>query len=242
MTRARTQASKLSRALKNLGAKVVECPTIKIVAPSDNFAAIDAAIEKIRDFDWIIFTSANGVEKFFERLKIHGLDARALNKIAAIGSATAEKLLNFGIIADVVPKDFVAESLADSLKNLVAGKKILLARAESARNVLPEALKSFGAEVLVVPTYKTESEIPIQLDFDYINLITFTSSSTVENFVGIYGVELLKKIPCAAIGSITAQTLENFGVIADVIAEEFTIDGLVDAIKNFYGGNHNENY
>ena len=235
VTRARTQASKLSKALKNLGAQVVECPTIKIVAPSDNFAAIDAAIEKIRDFDWIIFTSANGVEKFFERLRIYGLDARALNKIAAIGSATAEKLSSFGIIADVVPKDFIAESLADALKNFVDGKKILLARAEEARDILPESLKNFGAEVIVAPAYKTVSEVSAQIDFDSIDLITFTSSSTVKNFVAAHGVAALKKIPSAAIGSITAQTLKNFGVTPAVVAKKFTIEGLVEAIKKFYG-------
>ena len=235
VTRARTQSSKLSKALKNLGAQVVECPTIKIVAPSDNFAAIDAAIEKIRDFDWIIFTSANGVEKFFERLRIYGLDARALNKIAAIGSATAEKLSSFGIIADVVPKDFIAESLADALKNFVDGKKILLARAEEARDILPESLKNFGAEVIVAPAYKTVSEVSAQIDFDSIDLITFTSSSTVKNFVAAHGVAALKKIPSAAIGSITAQTLKNFGVTPAVVAKKFTIEGLVEAIKKFYG-------
>ena len=237
VTRARNQASKLSNALKNLGAEVIEAPTIKIVAPSDNYLAADEAIKNLRGFDWIIFTSANGVEKFFERLKLHEFDSRALNKIAAIGSATAEKLLNFGIIADVVPKDFVAESLAESLKDLVADKRILLARAEVAREILPEALKNFGANVEVVPIYKTVSETPAQIDFDSINMVTFTSSSTVENFIASYGVEVLKKIPCAAIGSITAQTLKNFGVEVAVIAEEFTIAGLVEAIKDFYGGN-----
>ncbi len=236
VTRARAQASKLSRALKNLGAEVLECPTIKIAAPSDNFAAADAAIKNLRGFDWIIFTSANGVEKFFERLKIHGLDARALKKVAAIGSATAEKLLNFGIIADVVPKDFVAESLADALKNFVADKKILLARAEVARDILPESLKNFGAEVTIAPIYKTVREIPAQIDFDSIDLITFTSSSTAENFVAAYGVAPLQKIKSAAIGTITAQTLKNFGVTPAVVAEEFTINGLVDAVKKFYGG------
>ena len=231
VTRARAQASKLSSALKNLGAQVVECPTIKIVAPSDNFSAIDTAIKNLRGFDWIIFTSANGVEKFFERLKAHGLDARALNKVAAIGSATAQKLSDCGIIADVVPKNFVAESLAESLKDFVAGKKILLARAEIARDVLPDMLKTFGANVTVAPVYKTVPEMPAQIDFDTIDLITFTSSSTVENFVAAYGVP---KIPAAAIGPITAQTLKNFDVTPAVIAEEFTISGLVDAIKNFY--------
>lgn len=233
VTRARAQASKLSSALKNLGAAVVECPTIKITAPSDNFSAIDAAIKILRGFDWIIFTSANGVEKFFERLKVHGLDARALNKVAAIGSATAEKLSSFGILADVVPENFIAESLAASLKNFVAGKKILLARAEVARDVLPDALKTFGAEVTIAPVYKTVPEIAAQIDFDSIDLVTFTSSSTVENFVAAYGVP---KIPAAAIGPITARTLKNFGVTPAVVAEEFTIGGLVDVIKNFYGG------
>ncbi|MBQ6297176.1 MAG: uroporphyrinogen-III C-methyltransferase [Selenomonadaceae bacterium] len=232
VTRARAQASKLSSVLKNLGAEIVECPTIKIVAPSDNYLAADAAIKNLRGFDWIIFTSANGVEKFFERLKLHGLDARALNKVAAIGSATAEKLLNFGIIADVVPKDFVAESLADSLKDLVVDKKVLLARAEVARDILPESLKTFGAEVTVAPIYKTEIEPPAQIDFDSIDLVTFTSSSTVKNFVAAYGVP---KIPTAAIGPITAQTLKNFDVTPAVVAEEFTIGGLVEAIKKFYG-------
>lgn len=232
VTRARAQASKLSSALKNLGADVIEAPTIKITAPSDNYKAADTAIKNLRGFDWIIFTSANGVEKFFERLKVHGLDARALNKVAAIGSATAEKLSNFGIIADVVPKDFVAESLADALKNFVDGKKVLLARAEVARNVLPDALKNFGANVEVAPIYKTEAETPAQIDFYSVDLITFTSSSTVENFVAAYGVP---KIPCAAIGPITAQTLKNFGVTPAIVAEEFTIDGLVKAIEDFYG-------
>ena len=233
VTRARSQTSKLSRALQNLGAEVIECPTIKIVPPSDDFTAIDAAIKNLRGFDWIIFTSANGVDKFFERLRLYGLDARALNKVAAIGSATAEKLLNFGIIADIVPKDFIAESLADSLKELVNGQKVLLARAEVAREVLPEALKNFGAEVTIVPAYKTVSEVPAQINFDSIDLITFTSSSTAENFIAAYGVEPLQKIPSAAIGTITAQTLENFGVKPAIVAKEFTIDGLVEAIKNF---------
>ena len=241
VTRARAQASKLSSALKNFGAEVVECPTIKIVAPSDNFRLLDAAIKNLHGFDWIIFTSANGVEKFFERLKVHGLDARALNKVAAIGSATAEKLLTFGIIADVVPKDFVSESLAEALKNFVGGKKILLARAEDACDVLPDALKNFGAEVEVVPAYKTLPEVAAQIDFDSIDLVTFTSSSTVKNFIAAYGVDRLKKIPSAAIGSITSQTLQSFGVTAAVVAKEFTIGGLVEAIKKFYGGNHETN-
>ena len=233
VTRARAQASKLSSTLQDLGAEVVECPTIRIAPPSDNFRLIDEAIKNLRGFDWTILTSANGVEKFFERLKLHGLDARALNKVAAIGSATAEKLSSFGIIADVVPKNFIAESLADSLKEFVGGKKVLLARAEVARDVLPEMLKTFGAEVTIAPVYQTLAESPAQIDFDSIDLITFTSSSTVENFVAAYGVEPLKKIPSAAIGTITAQKLVSFDITVAIVAKEFTINGLVDAIKIF---------
>lgn len=233
VTRARAQASKLSSELRALGAEVVECPTIRIAPPSDDFRMLDAAIENLRGFDWTIFTSANGVEQFFARLKLHGLDSRALNKVAAIGSATAEKLSSCGIIADVVPKNFVAESLADSLKEFVGGKKVLLARAEEARDVLPDMLKTFGADVTIAPAYRTLAETPAQIDFDTPDLITFTSSSTVKNFVAAYGVEPLKKIPSAAIGTITAQTLEGFSITPAVVAKEFTIGGLVDAVKNF---------
>ena len=234
VTRARAQASKLSAKLQALGANVVECPTIKIAPPSDEFRQLDAAIKILREFDWTIFTSANGVEKFFARLKVHGLDARALNKVAAIGSATADKLSTCGIVADVVPKNFVAESLADALKPFVDGKKVLIARAEIARDVLPDALKSFGADVTVAPAYKTLTESPVPIDFDAIDLATFTSSSTVENFVAAHGVHALKKFPSAAIGTITARTLKKFGVEAAVVADEFTIDGLVAAIKDFF--------
>ena len=234
VTRARAQASKLSAKLQALGANVVECPTIKIAPPSDEFRQLDAAIKILREFDWTIFTSANGVENFFARLKVHGLDARALNKVAAIGSATAEKLSTFGIVADVVPKNFVAESLADALKPFVDGKKVLIARAEIARDVLPDALKNFGADVTVAPAYKTLPETSTPIDFDTVDLATFTSSSTVENFVAAHGVDALKKFPSAAIGTITARTLKKFGVEAAVVADEFTIDGLVDAIQAFF--------
>ncbi len=236
VTRARSQASKLSSELRSLGAEVVECPTIRIAPPSDDFRMLDTAIENLRGFDWTIFTSANGVEQFFARLKLHELDSRALNKVAAIGSATAEKLSGYGIIADVVPKNFVAESLAESLKDLVGGKKVLLARAQEARDVLPDMLKTFGAAVTIAPAYRTLAETPAQIAFDALDLITFTSSSTVKNFVAAYGVEPLKKIPSAAIGTITAQTLKDFGITPAVIAKEFTIGGLVAAVKNFYGG------
>ena len=236
VTRTRAQASKLTRQLENLGADVLEFPTIKIVPPSDKFKSLDAAISNIKNFDWIIFTSANGVEKFFERLKIAKLDARALSasKIAVIGSGTAEKLLGYNLIPDLIPAEFRAESLVDALKNSVRGKNILIARAEVARDILPTELKNFGANVTVAAAYKTVADTPPEIDFSEIDMATFTSSSTVENFVAAAGVDALKKFKTAAIGTVTADTLKKFGVTADVIAKEFTIAGLVTAIKNFY--------
>lgn len=237
VTRTREQASKLTKKLEQLGADVIEFPTIKISPPSDNFQSLDAAIKNLRSFDWIIFTSANGVEKFFERLKFFKLDARIFSnaKVAAIGTATAEKLSDFGIIADLIPKEFRAESLIDSLKDKVDGKKILIARAEVAREILPRELEKFGADVTVAAAYKTEpAENSIAVESCEIDLITFTSSSTVENFVAAVGEKFLSRVKTAAIGPITAETLKKFGVDADIVAKEFTINGLVDAIKNFY--------
>lgn len=238
VTRTRAQASKLTRQLENLGADVIEFPTIKIVPPSDNFQKLDAAISNIKNFEWLIFTSANGVEKFFERLKFCKLDARALSasKIAVIGSGTAEKLFGYNITPDLIPAEFRAESLTDALKNSVRGKNILIARAEVARDILPVELEKFGANVTVAPAYKTVSDTPPQVDFSEIDVATFTSSSTVENFVKAAGIDALKNMKTAAIGTVTAETLKKFGVTADIVAKEFTIAGLVDAIKNFYEG------
>ena len=242
VTRTRTQASKLTKEFENLGAEVVEFPTIKISAPTDNFSAIDAAIKNLKSFDTIIFTSTNGVEKFFARLKFFNRDSRALGnlKVAVIGSATANALKKFGVVADVVPEEFRAESLIDALKNSVAGEKILIARAEVARDILPEELKKFGAEVTVAPVYKTvpagenAGKIKPLFDAGEVDLVTFTSSSTVENFVAALGEKILSGVKTAVIGPVTGETLKKFGITPDICAEEFTISGLVQAVKHFY--------
>ena len=191
----------------------------------------------MRTFDWIIFTSANGVEKFFERLKFFKLDARIFSdaKVAAIGSATSEKLADFGIVADLVPAEFRAEGLIAELQDKVSGKKILLARAEVARDILPRELENLGAQVTLAKVYKTEAaaEDFSKIADKKIDLVTFTSSSTVKNFVAVCGKDFLQKVKTAAIGPVTAETLKNFGVTADIVAKEFTIAGLVDAIKNY---------
>ena len=236
VTRARAQASKLTEKLSELGANCIEMPAIKIVEPTDNYSAVDNSIDKIKKYDFIIFTSVNGVNKFFERLKLKNLDTRSLSnaKVAAIGSSTAEELSKFGIIADFIPQEFKAEAIVKLLENIVDGKKILIPRAEDAREILPDELKSKGAEVDVVPVYKTISAIDKNIKLDDVDLITFTSSSTVKNFINAVGVDSLKNIKTAVIGPITAQTLQNFGIKANIMANEYTINGLTAAIEKYY--------
>ena len=239
ITRTRSQASKLSKMLSDFGANCIEIPSIKIVKPSDDYKAIDEALAKILDYHFIIFTSENGVKLFFERLKLKNLDTRSLanTKVATIGSSTATKLLEHGIIADFVPTEFKAEALIELLKGKVSDKKVLIPRAEEAREILPQELTRCGAAVEVVPIYKTISAIEGKINLDDIDLVTFTSSSTVKNLIGVVGAEALKNIKTATIGPITADTLKDFGIEADIEAAEYTIAGLVEAILAYYKTN-----
>ena len=235
ITRARSQASKLSDMLSALGAKCIEAPAIKIVNPSDDYQALDVAIAQIYKYDFIIFTSENGVKHFFERLQLKNLDTRSLanSKIAAIGSATSAELSRHGITADFVPNEFRAEALIKLIKDKVPGKKVLIPRAEEAREILPQELVKIGADVEVVPTYKTISAIEGKINLDDIDLVTFTSSSTVKNFINAVGADSLKDIKTAVIGPITAETLKSFNIKVDIEAKEYTITGLVEAILNY---------
>lgn len=240
VTRARNQASKLTVKLENLGAEVIEAPAIEITDPSDLYEALDKAIDHVQDYHWLIFTSANGVEYFFNRLYQAGKDVRALGyaKIAAIGSATAEKLKQYGIVADVIPQEYRAEGVIEAMKGkLPPHAKILLPRAEEAREILPEKLREMGAEVEVAPAYRTvcgdvDSEALVsELVNGEIDVVTFTSSSTVKNLVNIIGsVDFLKDVKTACIGPVTADTAKSLGIEPDIIAKEYTIDGLVEAI------------
>ena len=236
VTRTRKQASKLSTALENLGATVFEIPTIEI-EPVEN-STLDQKISELAKFDWIIFTSSNGVEIFFDRLKQSGKDARALGgiKIAVIGKSTAETLEKFSLTADLIPEKFVAESLLESFEKIpVAGQNFLIPRAETARDVLPDGLQKLGANVEVVAAYRTK--IPESTEkIPDADLVTFTSSSTVKNFVEMFGIETLSKIPAASIGPITSETIRSFNVEPVVTAEEFTISGLVNAIEKYFRG------
>ena len=241
VTRARAQASKLTEGLEALGAACLEVPAIRIAEPSDGGAALRAAIVHVADYDWLIFTSANGVEHFFRALDAAGKDARALAraKVAAIGPATANALAACGVRADCVPGEYRAEAVVEALKGDVkSGTRVLLARAEEAREVLPESLTALGAEVTVAAAYSTKqaeadgAALAKKLTSGEIDIVTFTSSSTAKNLCAILGgAEPLLHVKCVAIGPITAKTCEALGIKPAAVAKEYTIEGLIETIK-----------
>lgn len=245
VTRTRTQASKLSERIEDLGGEAVEFPTIKIIE-SDDHGNIDEAMAQIEKYQWIIFTSVNGVKFFFHRMKKAGFDIRLLKdaKLCAIGPATSKELENRGFIVDYIPREYRAEAIIEELRGKVRpGDNILLPRADIARRILEDELVKLGANVDNIHIYKTitpdyEKEKLINLFKDRkIDMITFTSSSTVSNFYKILGeknLHLLKDIRIAVIGPITAQTARDLGMVPNIEAKEYTIDGLVDAILEYY--------
>jgi len=245
VTRARAQAGELSVELERLGAEVYEFPTIEIQAPSD-FGPLDAAIRDLDSFGWLVFTSVNGVEAFQERLRHLSLDLRAVPrqaKIAAIGPATAQKIEEVGLRVDLVPQEYRAEALVEALEaDSLAGERILIPRARVAREVLPEKLREAGAEVVVPPAYESvpsgegKEELARLLEAGEVDCVTFTASSTVENFVGAFGAEeaarLLAQTRVACIGPVTAGTARDLGLRVDAEAEEYTIPGLVEVVTD----------
>ncbi len=246
VTRARKQASDMVKKLSDMGAECLEYPVIRVVVP-DDAAQLDEAIHRIGAFDWLVFTSVNGVEVFFSRMKALGKDTRALGHIrtAAIGPATAEKMYRFGLGADIVPESFRAESVVAAFaEKAVSGKKILLPRAAGARPVLPVELAKMGADVEEIIAYETVSDttatggLVAALREKTVDMVTFTSSSTVTNFAALLPEDefdkLLSGVAVAAIGPITAQTAAEKGFTVDVEADTYTIDGLCDAIVKYW--------
>jgi len=278
VTRAKEQASKLAEALEDLGAGVIEFPTIKTVPPK-SFEKLDEAIAKIeakdegrktRDqgqetkdqgrrakkpasdlrpttfqpgYDWIIFTSANGVKFFFDRLKALGKDIRCLHgiKLATVGPATSKRLEDAGLSPDYEPQEYRGEGLIAGFRNIdLKGARILIPRAEVAREILPEELSRLGADVTVAPAYRTVpadvpgEEIKKAIQEQKVDVITFTSGSTAKNFVKLLpGIDLkqaLEKTLVACIGPIAAKTVESLGFKVDVIPEEYTVPSLVKSI------------
>lgn len=247
VTRSRQQASAFVGVLTEYGAHCLEAPTIDIQPPDDGYAALDAAIRRLEDFQWLIFTSPNGVAAFFERLLRGKRDIRALGgcQLAAIGAATAQALREHGLVADVVPADFRAEALAASLVPLVQpGQRLLLPRAQEAREVLPQELARRGVSVLVAPSYKAVPPPALPpataaaLQEGDVDVLTFASSSTVTNFVRLVGQEqfdtLAAKAVIAAIGPVTAQTLAKFGHSPQIQPSTYTIPALAAAIVEYF--------
>ena len=246
VTRARQQASDLLRLLSDLGAECLEYPTINIIAPQ-NPEPLEQAVKNLPAYDWIVFTSANGVIHFFEQLFAVGKDVRALGQMqtAAIGPATAEQLRKFGLNSDIVPETYRAESVVDAFREMnLKGKKILLPRAREARPILPVELTKMGAQVDEVSAYETlkatenTNNLIRQLEEKKVDLITFTSSSTVKNFKALLPPDRFKKrmqgVIIASIGPITTDTARQLDFEVDISAQSFTIPGLVEAILQYY--------
>jgi uroporphyrinogen-III synthase len=272
--RARHQAAALSGELRKLGATVLEIPFIEIRKPR-SFKPLNAALRNLSDYDWLILTSANGVKAMWERLDKLNLDFATLRqrpdvreghdfsravkarkktppstagelRIAAIGPATKKAIEQRGAKVDVVPKEYVAESVVRSLRSRVKGKRILLVRAKVARDVIPRELRKAGAHVDVVEAYETvipqSSHVRLRAALKNPkrspHVITFTSSSTVRNFAALLGKRRasLGNIQFASIGPVTSSTLRELGLGVDIEARKFTIPGLVAAIvRNFPG-------
>ncbi len=250
--RARHQASALSSGLRDLGAKVLEIPFIEIRKPR-SYKALDTALRNLSKYDWLILTSVNGVDALWERLrKLHlvGKPMRHL-KIAAIGPATRQAIEQHGVKVNVVPKEYVAESVVASLRRKVKGKRVLLARAKVARDVIPRELRKLGARVDVVEAYETvvpqASRQRLRAALGSKNRrpdwITFTSSSTVRNFVALLGESRGRVardhmgngdncVRLASIGPVTSSTLRELGLPVDIEAAEYTIPGLIKAISS----------
>jgi len=270
--RARHQAGALSAELRKLGAQVIEIPFIEIRKPK-SFRSLDTALQQLNTYDWLILTSVNGVEAMWDRMKSRreGRDlSRAVKAkqeeasaagdnvhIAAIGPATKKAIEQRGMRVDVVPKEYVAESVVQSLKNKVKGKRVLLVRAKVARDVIPTQLRKAGAHVDVVEAYETvvpqssRRLLQAALKNRRPHVVTFTSSSTVRNFVELLKVPMagrsrdgalvhnihkdlagidLAGMKMASIGPVTSSTLREFGLPVDISAKQFTIPGLVEAI------------
>jgi uroporphyrinogen-III synthase len=269
--RARHQAGALSAELRKHGASVIEIPFIQIRKPR-SFKPIDSALRNLHKYDWLILTSVNGVDAMWERLghlgvsldgkrERHQFSRASLGRkkysaasnyeanrlrIAAIGPATKKAIEQRGPRVDVVPKEYVAESVVRSLKSKVKGKRVLLVRARIARDVIPQELRRAGARVDVVEAYETMVPPASRSRLQQLmknprlrpHIVTFTSSSTVKNFVALLGARKNAKSPAAqlqgvgaaSIGPVTSATLRGFGLPVQIAAKEFTIPGLVSAI------------
>ena len=245
ITRTRRQASDLAAQLEALGAITIAIPTIEIVPPA-SYASLDEALARLDTFDWLIFTSANSVERFAARMTLRESGAAvSMPKIAVIGPATARAVEAQGFAVDLIPQHYVAESLIESLFPHAAGSRMLLVRAEDARDVLPESLSAAGAEMLIAPAYRNQlpassissvREIFALPDVE-LDAITFTSASTARNLAALLdqaGLAIPSGIVLASIGPITSEALRELGYRPTVEAGESTIPALVTSLKEYF--------
>ncbi len=244
ITRALEQAPEFARLLEDHGAEVLSFPTIQILPP-ETWDPVDKAIKNISRYDWILFTSVNGVKSFFERLNVLGGDVRDLKgiRLGAIGPKTSGRLTQLGLKVDAFPEEYRAEALAEAV-GPVKGCRVLLARAEEARDVLPKTLEERGAAVTIISMYRTQKsrriqpEVKQRLKAGTVHAVTFTSSSTVHGFMQHFNArerkQLFQQVKAAAIGPITAATLLEYGIHPTIRAPRYTIEALAKAIVKYY--------
>jgi uroporphyrinogen III methyltransferase / synthase len=262
ITRTREQADALARPLEAMGAEIVAFPVIAIMDPED-WGAVDAAIEQLSGYDWIVLTSTNAVDRFLARLaapasahapwEVAGTQsaraalAQAGVRVAAVGAATAARLDDSGVAVDLVPEDFRAEGLVDAFRELGAGEgwRVLIPRAAEAREILPETLREMGCEVDVTPVYRTVPAEPdpaalARIERGGIDVVTFTSGSTVRNFLqvleaaGVDPLGVLNRSVVASVGPVTSAGLHKRGVRVDVEPAESTMSALAEAIAEHF--------
>lgn len=251
VTRASRQSLGLSLPLRELGADVIEVPTIEI-RPPQSFAALDHALLKIDHYDTLILTSVNGVETLFERYHRQGLPIADMQHllVVAIGPATAAAIQSEGVSVSIVPEKYVAESVVEALRGRITQhSRVLLVRAKIARDVLPDELRKTGAQVEVIEAYETviPENAAARLKEVFAgpatqpHIVTFTSSSTATNFLSLLGPDrnkILERVKLASIGPVTSATLKQAGLTPDIEASEYTMQGLVAAIINLASTRH----
>lgn len=251
-TRALAQSADFIAELERYGARVVPCPTIEIAA-LESYELLDEALGHLYGYDWLVFTSTNGVDFFMRRMEERGLDVSELDelRVCVTGAATADRLRDARVHVDVVPGEFKAEGVFEALADYLGGREqfdrlnFLIPRALVARDYLPHALEEAGARADVVPVYRTvppqttdRARVEALLVGGAVDCITFTSASTVTNFAGLFDTRdlsgLLQDVRVACIGDITARTAADYHLSTDIQPAEFTTDALARAIADFY--------
>jgi len=252
VTRPREQAGEMSELIESLGGEAIEAPFIRIVPPHD-YDELDAAVAAIGEYDWLVFSSANAVEAFMQRLLASPLDMRALakTKLCAVGPATSERLAKYGLKVDLTPAEYRAESIVEAFATSanVQGLSVLIPRADIGREIVGDELRRQGAEVTEVVAYRTvvvdperegEPDVYRMLLDKQLDVVTFASASSVRSFVRAFGqdqaADLLRPVAVAAIGPVTAQVATQYGIHTTIMPAHYTVPALVDAIVQHVRG------